>query len=121
MKRYIKKLLTPEILDGIRINLAGIAVKMGAEPVCDFCGTENPVTVYAAHRMSTGVKRSCWRWCACSVCDDLLTENKYDLLLDRMMERLRSMTRYHFADEVVKYAAEEAMRMFFYDVVEEDS
>lgn len=119
MKRYIKKVLTPEILDGIRINLSGVSVKMGAEPVCDFCGDTAPTTVYAAHRMSTGVERQCWRWCACSVCDELLTENKFDLVLDRLMERLRAMTQYRFSVEVVRYAAEEAFRTFLNDVVEE--
>ncbi len=62
---YLKKQLDEKDRDSMRINLSVQPKKISPEPVCDFCGANHPLVVYAASRMSTGEIRNCWRWTAC--------------------------------------------------------
>src|SRR5215470_2741062 len=64
---YVRKRLLPDDLDNMRINLPVQKRKLSAEPVCDFCGSSDPVFIYAATKSDTD-RRLWWRWCACDLC-----------------------------------------------------
>ncbi len=85
---YLKKELTPAALDTLRINLSVQAAKMSAEPVCDFCGSADPVSVYADLKMSNGLERPAWRWCACGLCEKLVDASNWGDLQSRVTQRL---------------------------------
>jgi hypothetical protein len=91
MIQFLKTEYTDELADSLRITLSIEPMKLGPEPVCDFCGFQQPVVLYASDRMSTGERQQCWRWCACSICDRLVTANDWDGLRNRIADRLSAM------------------------------
>ncbi len=90
-KEYLKKELSTTAIDDIRISLSVQTRKLSPEPVCDFCGRETPIYVYAATKMSTGEERDCWRWCACLGCSTLIDLNDWDALRARVAFKLQEM------------------------------
>ena len=101
---YLKKPITEQALDLQRVNLS--VMKDGAspdtplgtpaheqrlspEPLCDWCGGPDPVTTYAASRMSNGDPRQCWRWNACAACERLVDKNHWDVLERRVTARFK--------------------------------
>lgn len=112
MKHYVKKHLTPEVIDSMRISLSAYEKKMSPEPVCDFCGDDTPVTVYAAMRMSTGEYRHAWRWCACSTCEMLLDSDDTTGVINRIINRMEFLTGGKFSRPLITQAASAAFETF---------
>jgi hypothetical protein len=111
MKKYVKKSLTPQVMDSMRINLSAYEQKLSPEPVCDFCG-DDPVVVYAAMRMSTGEYKHAWRWCACKACEALLEEDDKAGVINRIVNRMITLTSGRFSRELVLMAASSAFESF---------
>ena len=112
MSQYMKKKLTPEVIDGLRINLSAQDKKLSPDPVCDFCGNDTPVVVYAAIRMSTGEYKHAWRWCACAMCEMLLDDNDSAGVIRRIVDRMVFLTGGRFSRELVIQAANAAFKTF---------
>lgn len=89
--KYLKKRLDEEGTDMMRINLSVRERKLSAEPVCDFCGDEHPVFVYASTRMSTGETQQCWRWCACEICSTAIDVEDWNTVESRLIRRLSDL------------------------------
>jgi len=81
---FLKKPLDIHTLDAIKLAL-------GYEPKCDFCGDPNPMYVYGANRMSNGLNRQCWRWCACWTCANHVDNADWDDILAKIVIKLRRM------------------------------
>lgn len=90
---YLKKSLAEDTKDMLRVNLSAREDKLSPDPVCDFCGGDRPICVYASHRMSTGEEIECWRWCACVMCSALVDSEKFDALRRRVAARLSRLLR----------------------------
>lgn len=121
---YQKKTLTSEALDGMRIALSVQPRRLSNEPVCDFCGAANPVVVYAASRMSTGVERDCWRWCACRDCEHAVDSENFDYIKGKLVGKLTAMYRaalgMDMAQEFTAEAVEMALAEFHRYAIRED-
>jgi hypothetical protein len=121
---YLKKALTPEILDTLRINLSVREKKISHDPVCDFCGNPKPIWVYAADRMSTGAIQRAWRWTACAFCSRFIDKDDWTAVRGRVANRtLRLLRAFPVAHIhlLAHQAAEEALREFYsYAVRTED-
>ena len=72
----VRKKLADEDLDNLRINLSVRKDKLSPEPVCDFCGSPDPVFIYAA--ISDTDRRPWWRWCACTFCAEAVENNNLE-------------------------------------------
>jgi hypothetical protein len=86
---YVKKPLTAEDLDGMRIALSARTLKLSPEPVCDFCGSSEPRFVYAAVRLSTGEFVANWRWCACVDCSEAIDRDDWRVIENKVIAWLR--------------------------------
>ena len=109
---YLKKLLDPETMDMMRINLSVQEKKLSAEPVCDFCGAPHPMWVYASERMSTGEMRDAWRWCACGVCSGAVDRDNWNTIENRVVQRLKKMLLVNKDSPLVLAAARYALEEF---------
>lgn len=89
---YIKRELTPEAFDEMRINLSVRIKKFSPEPVCDFCGDPNPRYVYASRVMSTGEEMMNWRWCACEACSLAVDSDDWQTIHKKLHDRLTGMS-----------------------------
>jgi hypothetical protein len=80
-KQYLCRPITDADRAVYRKNLAKIPKHMRwkgkATPQCDFCAHDQPIVTYAAHRMTTGEVRECWRWLACPACHEAITSNDF--------------------------------------------
>jgi hypothetical protein len=85
---YAKSLLTEEVLDSLRISLAGIVEKLRPEPSCDFCGSPEPMYVYYGTHMSTGEAIRNPRWCACFECSLAIDAHDWETITKRAVEYL---------------------------------
>lgn len=88
---FLRKLLDTKTTDLLREQLRHHRPRLSDEPVCDFCGSDAPMFVYASTRMSTGEQRACWRWLACSKCADAIEHARWFTLRDRVIDRLKTM------------------------------
>ena len=86
---YVKRLITAEDLDNMRIALSGRELKLRPEPSCDFCGSEKPMFIYAAVRLSTGEFVANWRWCACADCSQAVDADNWKVIEDKLVKWLR--------------------------------
>lgn len=114
-KRYLWQPLTPELLAAIRKNLTKLPKHMRwkgkPNPQCDFCSDDNPTVHYAAHRLTSGEVKDCWRWLACARCHDDITANDFKSI-ERRIAIAMSLNR----DEA--FSAKAAMLCFFADAIE---
>ena len=107
---YLKKQL-----DGMRIDLYTQPKKISPEPVCDFCGSENPLVVYASSSMSTGELRNCWRWAACGVCEALVDRDQWrevELRIENRLIWIYRVTRLPIPEDLIQYAVKGALNDF---------
>jgi len=82
---YLKKRLTPETRKEILPTLLTHYPRLKDQIVCDFCGDDNTEFVYGAVRSSTGMKRKCWRWCACEACSESIEKNDWGSIMRRAL------------------------------------
>ncbi len=108
---YMKKKITPEDIDIMRVQLSVRAVKLSEEPRCDFCGSEQPEWLYAATRMSTGAWVANWRWCACADCSSEIDKHNFDAIRVKIVKWLKSILT-NTPEEFARRAAEEALDEF---------
>lgn len=92
--------------------------KMAKSMICDFCAAFEPTHVYAAKRMSTGLRRECWRWAACQECYEAIESLAWDTLRERIksafLEWMPAMP-----DEIIEHAITVSLQEFFEWAVEE--
>jgi hypothetical protein len=88
---YVKRVITSEDLDRIRIELSNQRRKLSPEPVCDFCGDPTPLFTYAASRMASGEQQMCWRWAACKTCSQAIDRDEWPEVIKRCQKRLQDM------------------------------
>ena len=81
---YVKKPLTPEVMMEVLPTLLQHKPRMKDSVICDFCGGDDPIYVYSSERMSTGVVRPCWRWCACKICSTAIDQDNWQFIEDRL-------------------------------------
>lgn len=111
MTHYVRKQLTTDDLNEIRIRLATRAVKLSDNPSCDFCGDEHPVWVYAATRMSTGDHIDNWRWSACEDCAAAIEGHDWAKIEDKIIKWL--VLRFKDAPkDVLRTVAQQALKDF---------
>lgn len=115
---YLKRIVTPEDLDNIRINLSVRELKLRPEPSCDFCGSTKPMFIYAAKRMSTGQWAFNWRWLACEDCALTVDHNHWKPIEDKLIKFLRSRGFGDAPDNVLRDAARMALAQFIIYAVE---
>lgn len=109
--KYQRKFLSAQDLDRMRINLAVMVNKLSPEPCCDFCGSTNPLYIYAAVRMSTGKWQDNWRWCACNECASDIEQDNWARMEFKQIKWLKG--RFPLAGEgVLKSVVREAMSEF---------
>ncbi len=89
---YLKKTLKTSDLDDMRDVLSHRKAKLYPDPVCDICGSDVPVVVYAANRMSTGEVRECWRWTACQRCSRDIDNDNWEAIRRRLIQWLNLKT-----------------------------
>ena len=109
---YVKREVTQEDLDNIRINLSVRELKLRPEPSCDFCGNVEPKYIYAAIRMSTGEWVSNWRWLACMDCSSCVDKNKWKPIEDKVIRYLRSKGFAAAGDKELRDAARMSIAQF---------
>lgn len=112
---YLKKPLDTAGRDAMRINLSVQPKKISPEPVCDFCGSKNPLVVYASSRMSTGEIQNCWRWTACGVCETLIDSEQWREVELRIENRLIQAYRevnLQIPEDLIHLAVKMALEQF---------
>lgn len=72
----------------MRIALSVRQRKLSPEPVCDFCGQEEPIWVYGSSRTSAGEIRDCWRWAACYSCSYLIDSDDWEPIRQKLLKWL---------------------------------
>lgn len=91
---------------------------VGKNMICDFCAAFHPTHIYAANRMSTGLRRQCWRWAACHHCNEAIEALDWDTLRERVksafLEWMPAMP-----DQIIEYAITKSMQEFFEWAIEE--
>ncbi len=116
---YVKKAITEEAKADMRVNLLFKRLKLSPDPVCDFCGNDAPITVYAAKKLTTGEKTRCWRWCACKQCTFLIDTGAWDDLAHRIAEMLRELFPVDPGEAVLLNSAKLALYTFKAEALEE--
>lgn len=81
-------------------------------PICDFCGTHAPSTLYASRVMTDGTPQRCWRWAACPSCHQLIETERWDVLVSQMVRKLGEVMA-GVAEETRRHAAEQVLGQFF--------
>jgi len=81
---YLRKALDPEAIQTLTISLSH-------PPFCDFCGDSQPMFVYAATRLGSGVFMDCWRWCACYDCSEFVEDDEWDSIIAKLTIQLRKV------------------------------
>lgn len=69
----------------------GKNAKGGINPICDFCGEDNPVWEYSCKDFKQFITNKIYMdyrgaWCACEVCKDLIETEKLDELSERAVD-----------------------------------
>ena len=118
---YMKRPVTPEILDTLRINLSAHVLKLSPEPSCDFCGSPHGAWQYAAERMSTGQEIPCWRWLACADCSSLVDSNSWDKVEDRACDAVRRLLGVVAPEAQLRYGVRRSLDAFHRDAVREET
>jgi hypothetical protein len=108
--KFLKKPLSDDDLTALRAALATVREKFRAEPSCDFCGDEKPEWVYAASQHTAGLYELNWRWAACTDCSVLLDTENLDVMENKLVFYLTSMTR--ISPEIVRLAAQLSLEEF---------
>ena len=117
---YLKRNVTSEDLDRIRINLSVRELKLREEPSCDFCGSHEPVFIYAAKRMSTGQWIFNWRWMACEDCSLAVDNNTWKPIEDKVIKFLRSRGFAEAPDNILRDAARMSIAQFIIYAIEKE-
>lgn len=114
--RYLKEPITEEVMDSLRVNVAGSPTKWNPYVSCDFCGNESPVVKYAARRMATGEYCRCWRWVACEECERLVDSDQWDAVAERVKAALQARGGI-FTPRVLNLVVEKSLEAFHKDAV----
>jgi hypothetical protein len=116
--KYMKKEITELDREQMRQSLVLASPRLGPEPHCDFCGSERPVFLYAAVKLSTGEWMRNWRWCACSICSAAIDRHDWDVVHARIFEWLTSQFKHlPVPEEFLWQSAMRAMNEFHVYVV----
>lgn len=110
---YLKKKITEEDLDRMRISLSVQSKKLGPEPHCDFCGDPAPIFHYAATQTTAGEDVECWRWAACKDCSMLIDREDFFTIERKIVRWLKTRVGVpDVPDFILHLVAREAMRSF---------
>lgn len=80
--------------------------------ICDFCAAFHPTHVYAAARMSTGLRRECWRWAACERCYIAIEALDWAALRERIKSAFLDFMP-AMPDELIDHAITVSLQEFF--------
>lgn len=94
-------------------------VSMDHPPICDFCGSDQPVFVYAASRMDSGVFVNCWRWCACQYCAHAIENREMDWLESVLVIKIRKTMALSIPSTYILQAVRKALEEFYTYAIKE--
>jgi hypothetical protein len=118
--RYKRKLLQDADITKMEDSLRTRIIKLSPRPICDFCGSEYPMYVYASKRMSSGEDITCWRWCACYDCAMAIFANAWMVLKGRIGNSVSRVGHVlGLSDALINRAVDRSLKEFFDNAIEE--
>jgi len=111
---YLKRIVTPEDLDSVRLNLSVWGWKLSAEPTCDFCGDPTPKFLYASIYFQAGERIPNWRWMVCESCSGHLDRNNWKPIEAKIVTYLKQSGFANAPERALQRAAMMALNDFIF-------